>query len=233
MESVDMTTEAMKYGQICAAPGRNAAIYECLKYLCDEDAKKFVKKFGEQPHHGQQVMHTFQELVVGAHLLKHGIPARYDMDVDGKTPDWCIGHPDVKGVIEVVNHHASRDTEKKIYAELRQQWMTAWSLDSGTQRLYSTLWDKATKYKSILEARTIPYIISVSKDLLTDVEQADIHECLTHSDHGLFHQYPSLSGVAFFIEGVWVDYFEYYPNPDASVTFDFPIEPFDLGVKSK
>jgi hypothetical protein len=79
----------MKFGQISPAPRMNATIYRCFELIGDEDARKFVKKFAEQPHDGPQVMHTFRELVVGAHMVTQGLPARYDDKVDGKKPDWC------------------------------------------------------------------------------------------------------------------------------------------------
>ena len=59
-------TTIMKYGQIAGSKRVNYAIYRCFEHLCDKDQQRFVRKFREQPHDSDQIMHTFRELILGA-----------------------------------------------------------------------------------------------------------------------------------------------------------------------
>jgi hypothetical protein len=40
---------SMKYGQIAGNNSINAMIYRCFEYICEEDERRFVKQFQEQP----------------------------------------------------------------------------------------------------------------------------------------------------------------------------------------
>jgi hypothetical protein len=62
----------MVYGQMAGNKSVDAMIYRCFEYICEEDERKLVKKFGEQPPDGPQVMHTFSELVLGGYLASAG-----------------------------------------------------------------------------------------------------------------------------------------------------------------
>jgi hypothetical protein len=68
----------MKYGQIAESKKINYAIYRCFEHLCDEDQQRFVKKFREQPHDSDQIMHTFRELILGAYLSSRGFRVRHE-----------------------------------------------------------------------------------------------------------------------------------------------------------
>ena len=80
----------MKYGQISRDKNINEFIYFCFQFICEEDQKKFIKKFRKQPHDSDQVMHTFRELILGAYLSSIGFNVRNDFSINAKTPDWCI-----------------------------------------------------------------------------------------------------------------------------------------------
>ena len=67
-QSYIMNQKDMKYGQIAGNDHINASIYRCFKHICENDERKFIKKFREQPHDSDQVMHTFKELILGAYL---------------------------------------------------------------------------------------------------------------------------------------------------------------------
>ena len=80
----------MKYGQIAGSNSINAMIYHCFEYICEEDERKFAKKFQEQHHDSDQIMHTFRELVLGSYLSSIGFRVRHDYVIDNLTPDWSI-----------------------------------------------------------------------------------------------------------------------------------------------
>jgi hypothetical protein len=73
----------MKYGQIAAGSLVNGAIYRCFDFIPEEDARKFVKKFREQPHSEVQVMHTLRELAIGAFLGSQGFTVHAEPAIDG------------------------------------------------------------------------------------------------------------------------------------------------------
>ncbi len=80
----------MKYGQLAENKKIDTAIYQCFEFICEEDERKFVKKFRQQPHDQSQVLHSFRELILGAFLASNGFEVKHDYAIDNKTPDWSI-----------------------------------------------------------------------------------------------------------------------------------------------
>ena len=111
----------MDYGRIAESSKTNDDIYEYFKHISEDDRRKFVKKFHEQPHDENQVMHTLRELILGAYLVSRGLNVEYDRKIDGKTPDWVIldDAGSLKGIVELVNFHIDKTTEDDIK---RQVW---------------------------------------------------------------------------------------------------------------
>jgi hypothetical protein len=222
----------MKYGRIAGGDRINGAIYRCFEHVTEEDARKFVKKFAEQPHGEPQVMHTFRELVVGAYMASQGLSVRHDPVVDGKTPDWCLQGREAEGLVELVNFHVDKATEELIHREIRENGRAVWWMGPSTDRLYPRLWDKAVAYKEIVVRRGIPYVVAVFAGIELDIEPCEVEKCVSDPESGLFGLYPSLSGVAFVIERSGVYIFTYYPNPGATHPFTLPDGAFDLFVKA-
>ena len=80
-----------------------------LLFITETDAGAFARKFAEQPHDEDQVMHTFRELILGAFLASNRLSVRSEWPVAGKTPDWCIlDGEDLSCIIELVNFHNAR-----------------------------------------------------------------------------------------------------------------------------
>ncbi len=147
----------MKYGQIAGNNSINAMIYHCFEYVCEEDERKFVKKFQEQPHDSDQIMHTFRELVLGAYLSSKGFRMRHDYVTDNQTPDWSI--LDVKGqsivgIVELTNFHIDKATENEIEEQMHAKGIAKYWRDQNkdnVERLYHAIWHKAPVYKSLTE----------------------------------------------------------------------------------
>ncbi len=111
----------MKYGQIAESKKINYAIYRYFEHLCCEDQQRFVKKFREQPHDSDQIIHTFRELILGAYLSSKGFRVRHEYSVESKTPDWCIldNRSVVVGIAELVNFHIDAVTEGEIAKQIQ------------------------------------------------------------------------------------------------------------------
>lgn len=214
----------MKYGQISPAPRMNAVIYKCFEFIPEEDARKFVKKFGDQPHDGQQIMHTVRELVVGAFVGSKGLLAHYDPLIDNQTPDWLL-EPDI--IVELTNFHAPQTVHDSVQKQLTERSVASYWAPPNTDRLYQSIWDKASIYKSLVEARSNPYVIAFFADFKVEIDQDELQQCLSGED-SLFQMYPSVSGVVHFIERSGVYYFQYHPNPQAERPFQFPSGILDL-----
>ena len=158
---------AMKYGQIAGNNSINATIYCCFEYVCEEDKRKFVKKFQEQPHDSDQIMHTLRELVLGAYLSSNGFRVRHDYVIDDQTPDWSI--LDVEGqsitcIVELTSFHIDKATEKEIEEQLRAKGIAGYWRDQNkenVERLYHVIWCKAQVYKSLIEKLQVPYVVGV------------------------------------------------------------------------
>ena len=192
-------------------------IYRCFEHIDDADASAFVRLFRAQVDDGQQVLHTFRELVLGGFLASRGLRMRHNLHVDNQTPDWCrlsaTAEPDA--IVEVVNFHPPRMIERDIDTVARTGvWVGR--MPPHVPRLRSCLEDKATAYRSLAQRRGIPYVIGVFSEFTADVEPEELDECLVHPEHGLFDAYPVVSGVIFFEERSGVYRFKYTANPRAS-----------------
>lgn len=146
----------MKYGQIAGNKHINVMIYRCFEHICEEDERKFVKKFREQPPNGDQIMHTFRELVLGAYLSSNGFEVRYDYMVGTKTPDWCIldDASAVRCIVELTNFHIDKATENKIEKQLQAVGISVGWLGQNDNRLYHCIWHKAQVYKTLVEEQS-------------------------------------------------------------------------------
>ena len=215
----------MKYGQIAENQSINVTIYRCFEYICEQDALKFVKKFREQPHEKDQVMHTFRELIVGAFLASNAFNVRYDQKVDGKTPDWCvldINTSSLQCIVELVNLHIDRirEDESKRLLDAGQIWWN-WA-EPNNARLYQRILEKANTYEKLAKKNKSPYVVSVFSEFTADVKLEELNQCLFGDHGGLFNLCPTLSGVLFFKESSGWYFFTYIRNPQAILEIEIP-----------
>lgn len=217
----------MPYGQIAGNNAINAMIYRCFDHICEEDTRKFVKQFREQPPDGDQIMHTFRELILGAYLNSNGFRARYEYTVNTKTPDWCILDEDlaVRGIVELTSFHIDKATENEIEEQLRakgQAWV--WQdQDKNINRLYMSIEHKAQIYKGLLEKLQVPYVIGVFPEFKAAVDPGEeLCPCLLDKETGLFGLYPEVSGVLHFEDRSGSFAFTYIHNPKPLRMFDIP-----------
>jgi len=210
----------MKYGQIAESKEINYAIYRYFEHLCEEDRQRFVKKFREQPHDSDQIMHTFRELILGAYLSSKGFRVRHEYSVESKTPDWCVldNRSVVVGIAELVNFHIDAVTEGEIAKQIQAKGMAVYWQDenkNNIERLYYCIRDKMQKYQVLIEKLSVPYIIGIFLDSKVVVDIEELRACLYPNDTGLFQMYQHVSGVLHFEENAGQYLFRYEQNPDA------------------
>lgn len=218
----------MKYGQIAGNKKVNHAIYRCFERLCDEDQQRFVKKFREQPHDSDQIMHTFRELILGAYLSSRGFRVRYECSVECKTPDWCIldNRSAVVGIAELVNFHIDALTESNIAEQTRAKPSVVFywrdKNKNNVERLSYSIQDKMQKYHALTETLRVPYIIGIFLDFKVVVDTEELRACLYPNDTGLFQMYRHVSGVLYFEENTGQYLFRYEQNPNALRKIELP-----------
>lgn len=214
----------MKYGQIAGNQRINDKIYNCFESILEEDVLKFVKRFREQTHDQEQVMHTFRELILGAFLASKGFKVRYGYKVDGKTPDWCLLNNtcSLMGIIEMTNFHVDRLTENAQKWEMQARRIWCDWMQPNNARLYQRIQEKADTYYQIIRKNNIPYVVSVFGEFSACLEIEELRQCLFEDHGGLFKIYSILSGVLFFEElGGWYC-FQYIQNPNPEMEIDLP-----------
>lgn len=212
-----MVKHAIKYGQKAGSKRLNDFIYHCFQYLKDSEAEKFVIEFKKQPHDKIQVMHTFRELILGAYLSKIGLQMYHNYNIDSKTPDWCAldnsSHPQC--IIELGNFHPDAETSIDIITQIQEKGIWFNFVKPNTERLYSAIWEKISKYISLTIKYEFSYVVSIFGDFTAIVDQEELDQCLFDKETGLFELYPEVSGLLYFEESSGVYFFVYKPNPFA------------------
>ena len=168
-------------------------------------------------------MHTFRELVLGAFLSSNHLKVRYDHNVAGRTPDWVIVSGDAvpRCIVELVNFHIDAATQARITSQMTEQGVATYFIRND-ERLYASLWNKASKYKALAEEHNLAYVVAVFGAFDADVEVRDVRKCLFEEEKGLFGLYPTISGLLFFRTWAGDHHFVYFRNPDATRRFDLP-----------
>jgi len=215
----------MRYGRIAGNTHINDRIYRCFEHIHEEDTRRFLKQFRQQPSDSDQIMHTFRELILGEYLAFNGFEARHDYPIRGKTPDWSIISRTgaVECVVELTNLHVDMATDIEMEAQLRSKGMAWVWLPDSDDRLYRCVWRKAQVYKALVEELQIAYVIAVFSDFKLPVDwRDDLYPSLQNPKQGLFKLYPHISGVLHFEDTSQGYVFGYLANPDAPRTIRLP-----------
>jgi len=210
----------MKYGQIAGNSQINTFIYRCFEHICEEDERKFVKKFREQAQDSDEIMDTFRELVLGAYLCSWGFRARYEYAINSCTPDWSILNDDSRpsAIVELTNFHIDKATETEIEKQLRAKGLACVWRDANrdnVDRLYRSIWHKAQVYRDLVQKLGVSYIVAVFGEFRAAIDEEEVHICLFDKEFGLFAMYPEVSGVLYFEERLGRYLFRYVHNPSA------------------
>lgn len=195
----------------------NQCIYHCFKYICKEDQKKFLKKFRKIPHDSNEIMHIFRELILGAYLGYNNLKIRYEFNINGQAPDWSVVTNNSKSdcMIELVNFHIDKETEKQIKAHIEKSRMFFCWRDQNKDnldRLHQSILYKIQKYRKLASELKIPYIISLYIDFMIKVDIDEVKECIFEKGINLFKNYPEVSGLLCFRESNGRYIFKYLQN---------------------
>jgi hypothetical protein len=210
-----------RFGQIAGNQSVNQTIYHCFEYISKNDAIRFVTKFNKQKDNNTQVMHTFRELILGAYLNANGFNAKYELEIDKKTPDWCILNSNSipVGIAECVNLEANIETSIDIAKQLSTKSHASYMQDAhkdNTARLLDRIQEKAQTYHDLVIKNKIFYIIAtfVAFELKIDFRN-EVYPYLFGENGNLFQQNPEVSAVLCFAEnGPWY-MFDNALNPQA------------------
>jgi hypothetical protein len=217
----------MKYGEIAGSRQINTFIYRCFEYICEKDQRKFVKKFRDQSHDSDQIMHTFRELVLGAYLSSNHFNVIYDYTIETKTPDWCIlnDESEVVGIVELTNFHIDKLTENEIKRQVDTSGITVFWRDQNkdnVDRLYHCIWHKAEVYQVLAKKLKIPYVIGIFGEFQAAIDFEEVKHCLYDEQIGLFELHPEVSDALYFQESSGRYFFNYANNPSSSQGIDLP-----------
>jgi hypothetical protein len=220
----------MDHGDFSVNSSINRWIIRCFEEIHQDDVPKFVKKFRSEPHHQDQVMHSFRELIFGAFLARNGSNVRYDLEIEGKTPDWSLLSTDseLTGLLDVVNLHNCKAIEDEIRSGLKHRGTAGvWSdPEQETERLFSQLYSKSLVYKNLVNCLGLPYAIGLFQTFFIALDWSQIDEVLNHEETGLFRTQPHVSGLLIGADGAGYN-FHYVPNPHAMRPLELPQGPFN------
>jgi hypothetical protein len=212
----------MQYDRLLASSNMDATAKRCLSRISAEDATRFVTEFQNPNNQDWQITHTYRELILGTYLRLAGFDARYSVQLDSQEPDWSILDENSKprAIAEVASLHAPIDVENLTY-DLHRGF---WGENDNTDRLYSRLQGKITKYKDLVENRRLAFVVAIFSQNPAFVQLSEFQACLQDENSGLFKAYPMLSGAILFQEGTCrydiIPYrFDFLRNPEAQLEF--------------
>jgi hypothetical protein len=200
-----------------------AELCRYFEYICEEDQRRFVKKFRDQSNDSDQIMHTYRELILGAYLSVNCLNVRHDYLLHDKTPDWCIfdNTSVVIGFIELTNFHIDKPMESEIKRQIEAQGIALYHPDNFN-RLYHCICYKAEKYQALAKKLHMPYVVAIFGLFEPAVDFEEVELCIFHKDTGLFKIYPEVSGVLYFRESLGGYLFNYACNPNGLHGFELP-----------
>jgi len=228
--------QAMKHKPVSNIKKENETIEHCLQYLGDIDAGKVVRKLNQQPHSKVDYLHSLRELILGAYLSKSGFCVHYEYKLDSKTPEWCILDKNLSPqcMVELLNFNPDAVTSTHLAHQVQSQ-NSVWSyfIHPNTNRLYSKIEEKASKYRLIANKYELSYIISVFGDSIASVKQEELDECLFEKETGIFEKYREVSGLLFFenISGGYL--FSYKENSRSHRATNIPSGEFLISSRAE
>jgi len=141
------------------------------------NAKKSAEKHGDE-NTDAGARHIFREFIPASFLNQRGFVLEYEKPIHGKTPDW-------------LDDTANLMLESYTYER--------GGLSSFFDRVTSAVAGKCNKYKDIIAARSLRFVVAVYLDFLTGMS---LDECRDDSEmfRSTFDTNGSLSAILFFTE---------------------------------
>jgi hypothetical protein len=184
-----------------------ACMERALTYLSEQDQRKIRKGFESRAGQPEQIQHLFREVMAGAFLARQGFTLQYEPKINGQTPDW---HFKRAGVGEFISEFRNFQSPEKIMTNqaraLDDSGPRVWSgtMPENSDRLWSAMLKKASKYKRIANDTGLPYVMMIHGLFTACLNAGEVEKCILPSD-GLFAEYPELSGVYHMYERAKID----------------------------
>ena len=189
-----MTTEETTFAPNSAI---DAAIKELLPHFDNDSQRRMRKailnaKKSAEKHRDENTdasaRHIFREFIPASILNQNGFAFEYEKPMDGKTPDWLD------------------DTAKLM---LESYTYERGGSSSFLDRVTSAVAAKCNKYKDIVAARSLRFIVSVYLDFLTCMTLDECHED-SEMFRPTFDSNDTLSAILFFTETHVVERKQHY-----------------------
>ncbi len=217
----------MSNNKISSNPIVESYVQFCFGLIEPSDVSRFTARLKGFDPGGDEVMNCFRELVVQAYLSAAGLHVRYEMPIDGKTPDWSWRATDgsLAGIADMYNLGADSklsELDKRARAEQQDEdgYFYARFSPSNTNRLYWALYSKASHsdYVGIATKYRVPYLVVAHIDFRLAIESSEIADSI-QSDMGVFANRENVSGVLLVQDGYS---FQFIPNPNAIRKIELP-----------
>lgn len=165
----------------------DAAIKEMLPYFNAESQRRIRKailnaKKAAEEHRDENTdagaRHIFREFIPAFMLNQNGFTFEYEKPIQGKTPDW-------------LDDNARLMLESYTYER--------GGTSSFFDRVKSAITDKCNKYKYIITANSLRFIVAVYLDFLTGMTLDECHED-SEMFRSVFDANDSLWAIVFFTE---------------------------------
>jgi len=128
-------------------------------------------------------------------------------------------------IIELVNFHIDKATERQIQAHREKSWMFFFWRDQNKDnldRLHQSILHKIQKYGKLASELKIPYIISLYIDFMISMDIDEVKECIFKKGIDLFKNYPEVSGLLCLRESNGRYFFKYIQSQYALNKVEIP-----------
>jgi hypothetical protein len=195
----------------------NEHLHALLRRVHPDDVHSFVEKLMTQPRRDR--FHTYRELQVGVHFRDRGFDLRYEREIGGQTPDWCLSNEDgsPREILDVFTLHQRYEKDVEISTAIRDsgQW-DGWST-VPSDHIYRKLCDKAGQYSGLAKRINLTQVLAAYGEFTASVAPKEVHHVLFVQHGGWFTGNPEISGVVYCRQKFFQFETSYYVNPHAAL----------------
>jgi hypothetical protein len=187
---------------------------DLLRLLALDDQNKFRRKLKVED--SEQATHTARELIFGAYLTRLGLLPRYEVVIQGKTPDWVAytAKRDVSFIADVFSHHQTRELEAEMDRAIQDVAVFVGWLPDNSNRIYEKVAEKVDKYADIATDSSTSLVVGMFCDFKACVEEDEIIEAMLKlHGGGIYERFPQLAALVAFSENGGIYSFRCYHNP--------------------
>ena len=195
--------------------GGNAHLQALLRRLHPKDVPAFVEKLTKQP---RSRFHTYRELLIGVHLRDRGFDMRYELNVGGQTPDWCLVGENNQPIeiLDVLTLHQRNAKDAEIGGTLKEEGVWSGWISVPADHIYRKLNDKAGQYSRLAKLVEAPYVLAIYGEFAASVAPNEVQHVLFFQHDGWFSENPQIAGLVYCRSRLPFEFeFTHYVNPSA------------------